>query len=971
MKCDHDPTETIALNIAIDVTYKQIFYEIVQFIANNNTSKRYLKYPEMYLNSNKSKCNNKNACKECNNSNNKNVFSLCLSKRREMGNKLFDTGQLRDCMSDSLERVARQLIASDKMLIKASSEYKLKENWFAKVYSYLKWQQEAVDVLLHNLVGLDQWRKNDENYTDCNDLVMTAMNDEMAQDVFLDKFDLLTLFHSYLSELVDYVVLYYCCFDSQNWISVFYPFIETAIGTSQCCMLLAESKKHSKRVLTSLCGRILDVEEDNDTKKTISKEMKGIVIFKRLLFSAYEKDIKNDVQDIDIVFNPFDLAVNIGSKLKESVSNIKTQLMINEITDTNLSGSGSVGNGVDDNLNNEEKKDNWTIDDSKESNNNNYNVKVPSFIRLFTLQRILGKCIGGNWNSFHDESISELFGDVANVFESEETNATAKLILARLMNHGIKTYMKDWYSESKQAQIIEDIFHRIILVKLGKEYHDVMTFTDSSDSTTIRDDTFYRNLVFNSSDVMCEIFQYLKWGWHFDGDLFCCSLVNSHWLYHSWNVNSVYHVTLDELIYRTLKYSNNTNNNISNVTRQWQRFIYAKSIEIDFFNDLVSDYALIMTLNNLSLLKSIEKINAILLESNINVMNIAMLKMIMSRSKNKAKHCDILINTPTAQQLSPLRLPKVTFITINDLYFYRIWSNKCTNVRLSNVTINNDCCQFWIDNCDFSNINILELHRIKFDYEIVLKQLASKFSKLGKLIIGFHNNFDEYVILFWQLLTPIILKNNGKVELNIGFLNEDRCSLLNGIMIEYNLNIQRLSFTQYRPASIKFVQQRDDCGLEHLHLKAWNSMAQLVAQLSFKSLTSFEACGSSNDINNVNDLLELDIIVNKQLFVIVDQKTNLGSPRLFAQLCQNICRLFGKQIAIDIKITFNEVDKVIYQSCYQTYSMYFQSEKMLHGYKVPQSQSQLCSPRIKPEVYFVRNEKKSFTCKATNVHNLK
>ena len=55
-------------------------------------------------------------------------------------------------------------------------------------------------------------------------------------------------------------------------------------------------------------------------------------------------------------------------------------------------------------------------------------------------------------------------------------------------------------------------------------------------------DNYYQNLLFNSSDLMSQIFQYLEWGMGFDKDLYSCSLVSSHWLYHSWNVNSAYYV---------------------------------------------------------------------------------------------------------------------------------------------------------------------------------------------------------------------------------------------------------------------------------------------------------------------------------------------------------------------------------------------------------------------------------------------
>ena len=36
---------------------------------------------------------------------------------------------------------------------------------------------------------------------------------------------------------------------------------------------------------------------------------------------------------------------------------------------------------------------------------------------------------------------------------------------------------------------------------------------------------------------MCKIFHCLQYSNQFDGDLFECSLVNSHWLYRVWDIN--------------------------------------------------------------------------------------------------------------------------------------------------------------------------------------------------------------------------------------------------------------------------------------------------------------------------------------------------------------------------------------------------------------------------------------------------
>ena len=51
VKCDCDPTKSLAINVTTDITFKQIFLEVVKFIEDNNgPNGRYLEYPKWYLN---------------------------------------------------------------------------------------------------------------------------------------------------------------------------------------------------------------------------------------------------------------------------------------------------------------------------------------------------------------------------------------------------------------------------------------------------------------------------------------------------------------------------------------------------------------------------------------------------------------------------------------------------------------------------------------------------------------------------------------------------------------------------------------------------------------------------------------------------------------------------------------------------------------------------------------------------------
>ena len=63
---------------------------------------------------------------------------------------------------------------------------------------------------------------------------------------------------------------------------------------------------------------------------------------------------------------------------------------------------------------------------------------------------------------------------------------------------------------------------------------------------------------------------------------------------------------------------------------------------------------------------------------------IPILQRIMQNCKNKIKWYNVNIGIYPAKQvvLSPLSLLNVKHITINDFYFYIIWSNKCQSLQL-------------------------------------------------------------------------------------------------------------------------------------------------------------------------------------------------------------------------------------------------------------------------------------------------
>ena len=101
-------------------------------------------------------------------------------------------------------------------------------------------------------------------------------------------------------------------------------------------------------------------------------------------------------------------------------------------------------------------------------NENNVSIETPSFIRLFVIRRIIDTYIKNNHEKKKDNK-EEIIKEMANVFkENKKVESLVINILTRLINDGIKKYMSKYYNEETQANIIEDIFNKIILRNFPK-----------------------------------------------------------------------------------------------------------------------------------------------------------------------------------------------------------------------------------------------------------------------------------------------------------------------------------------------------------------------------------------------------------------------------------------------------------------------------------------------------------------------
>ena len=346
---DYDPTQQSSiLTNKCTVAYKQVFSQTMRFINDNNHVDRpYLQYPKLYLQcKNNVKCNNQENCKECCNKDVKtiSIFGLCLSKRREIGDEMYDCAREQKCITDSLTTTAAKLFISSESLIKDSNEYTLNSHWFAKIYSFLKCYQETITISLHDLVN-ENMRSNQINEHEEDDDAKKQKkhnkqenqhvqqeneydDNQFEESAFLFQFDFLTSLHSYLDKLIEYLVLYYCCFDTQSWIAVFYPFIQAGIGTYNCKMLFAQSNGHSKQV-TSLFNQTESIKEEMDRRENILKEIKVLNIFNRLICDTLSanNNNNNDENNSKIV----NYVLLIKNKLGQMVDNIESKSKNSEL----------------------------------------------------------------------------------------------------------------------------------------------------------------------------------------------------------------------------------------------------------------------------------------------------------------------------------------------------------------------------------------------------------------------------------------------------------------------------------------------------------------------------------------------------------------------------------------------------------------------------------------------------------------
>ena len=167
-----------------------------------------------------------------------------------------------------------------------------------------------------------------------------------------------------------------------------------------------------------------------------------------------------------------------------------------------------------------------------------------------------------------------------------------------------------------------------------------------------------------------------------------------------------------------------------------------------------------------------------------------------NRNSNDSKTASSKLNF----DLAILYLYNCQYIKLDGILFNIIFTNKCKKLLLNSLkNINKKWCDNIVNNCDFTNIESLQLHNISFDNSTMTKKEKQVFiDKLGsELKCGNLKRFSiqeptEDVLSIWKVLIPVIIKNDVLVELVLH-------------------NIEPLQEKKFCDRLLQFIEQNNCC----------------------------------------------------------------------------------------------------------------------------------------------------------------
>ena len=527
---------------------------------------------------------------------------------------------------------------------------------------------------------------------------------------------------------------------------------------------------------------------------------------------------------------------------------------------------------------------------------------------------------------------------------------TASAILGVLYSTDISYFMAHTYTQGDD-EIISFLFDKMIN-NFPNEYkalisfdHNCVSINNNNKSNTDKNDNNNNNnsnnilaprhnerLLFNQKDLIPKIFRFLSWI-----NVNSCCLVNSIWLYHGYNINSIYYFD-SRIWFRKL----GSNSYSKQKTRFLQRLINVKKFRYTYrINNWAENELLLNTF--VELFNKYQNIQFIELVLGPYINNHGDVKFQKNIINSTGKHsrklqyfgCDCTHNVTTDlwyPYLPILYLSNCNEIKLSKLLFPIMFTNKCNRLSLNFLgNIDKKWCDNIIDNCDFSGVKHLLLNDISFaktmsnieKHEIIGK-LVPKLYNLQRLSIEKPTND---IVLLWKTLLPIIKKNNTFVDL---------------------LNIDNEVTKKYGDETIKFIN-KNQCHVNVLTFRSSENTFLFGEQLlSMKNIQkSIEKIAVYHCADRELELLLAAMYPDETRAVVKDNKNNKNSngqsklkhsnggdyPRNYEQLKSLYIDAAGDSVVFDVVIEFLSITSYVnpaitnnaYFVCLNNFAMYYRT----------------------------------------------
>ena len=372
----------------------------------------------------------------------------------------------------------------------------------------------------------------------------------------------------------------------------------------------------------------------------------------------------------------------------------------------------------------------------------------------------------------------------------------AQYIISRLSMVGLTKYMNKQYDEN-QSEIISVLFDKLVATypnehatatKFAQYKHNNDKNQDletNCDEFKLNEEAkYYAKKFFCQADLMPQVFQYLQ-----STCLGHCFLVNSIWCRHAFDINSIYHVTMNGIF----RCSNPTTRHEHAITLEhpWNRLVNAQHFDLKItkgYQENTIDKHFVNGFNKLKKIQSVDiKIDhhsSDMYRSYFDFLRI----VCKNGSENKYKSFsysweDRYYNYKFLNNYDDNKPPSFTSdqcekISLENIAIPIVFTNKCKILMLTEIIMGYQWCKDIIDTCDLSGITYLKLkvlldypHDISHgEYEQCMKEMILKLVNLKYLCITPFKS-DKF---FWKELKQILNKNNATVNLDSGeFIEPD------------------------------------------------------------------------------------------------------------------------------------------------------------------------------------------------------